>query len=363
VRVVDETGNGLARITLSFPNWLDGHVSPSTTDLPVSTFTVVESVQIRTTLRGHVDPVWALVCSPDGKVIASSTIQGAVKLWDAESAKPLGTLADHPGMVYSMAFAPDGKTLAVGVYKQERARVSGEIRLWDIATKELRQTLKREPSCGVGRIAFSPDGKTLAAEEESKVGLRGRSSVEVALWDLASRKVRAALNTSATGLIFSPDGRSVITVGQGLRVWNPEAGSESASLAGSYTCLACSPDGRLAAAGDYTGKITLWDLAKSEAAGTIQLEENPRIYSLAFSPDGKMLAAGTGDPDPKFVKPARIALVDLSTLEERQTLRGHRGAVQSVVFSPNGHVLFSGSQDMTVKVWDLQRRTENTTGQ
>jgi WD40 repeat protein len=362
VRVIDETGNGLARITLSFPDWLDGQVSPSTTDLPVTAFTVVESDQIRSTLRGHTDPVWTLACSPDGKVIASSTIQGAVKLWDAESAKPLGTLADHLGGTYSIAFAPDGKTLAVGVYKQERMRVSGEIRLWDIATNELSQTLKREPSCGVGRIAFSPDGKTLAAEEESKVGGRGRSKVEVALWDLSSRQVRTTLNTSATGMAFSSDGKSVITAGQGLRVWDVEAGSESANLAGSYTCLACSPDGRLAAAGDYTGKITLWDLTKSEAAGTFQLEENPRIYSLAFSPDGKTLAAGTGDQDVKFVKPARIALVDLSTREERQTLRGHRGAVQSVVFSPNGRMLFSGSQDMTVKAWDLQKRAENNKG-
>jgi WD40 repeat protein len=358
VRVIDETGSGLARVTLSFPDWLDGQVSPSTTDLPVTTFTVVESEQLRSTLRGHADPVWTLVCSPDGKLIASSTIQGAVRLWDAENAKPLGTLPHDSGMIYSMAFAPDGKTLAVGVYEQERMRVSGEVRLWNIATKRLRETLKREPSCGVGRIAFSPDGKTLAAEEESKAGVRASSKVEVALWDLSTRQVRTALNTSATGLTFSPDGKSVITAGQGLRVWGVEAGTESANLAGSYSCLACSPDGRLVALGDYTGKITVWDLTKSEAAGALQLEENPPIYSLAFSPDGKTLAAGTGDQEIKLVKPARIALVDLSTLEERQTLRGHRGAVQSVVFSPDGHTLFSGSQDMTVRIWDLQKRGE-----
>src|SRR5947209_15892813 len=113
------------------------------------------------------------------------------------------------------------------------------------------------------------------------------------------------------------------------------------SLPGSCHCLAISADGRLLAGGSGNGKVMLWDVTRSELLAAVELDERPQIYSLAFAPNGKTLAVATGDNDNKIVRPGRIALVDVVTLEERSGLQGHRGPVHAVAFSPDGHTLFS----------------------
>jgi WD40 repeat protein len=354
VRVPDEAGSGLAKITLSFSAWPEGNVATATTDLPVTAFTVVVSEQLRTTLQGHTGPVDSVAYSPDGKILASSTPQGVVKLWDSTSGKILNTLAGQTSSTNSLAFAPDGKVLAVGVSNQEGFRISGEIRLWDVGSAKLLRTLKRELGGGVGRLAFSPDGKVLAAEET--VGGRGRGRiVEVVLWDVRAEQVRAKLKTSAAALAFSPDGKSLATASRQLKMWDVETGQETSSLSGSFNSFAYSPDGRYLAGVDNLGTIVLWDMSKSEIAGTAQLEERPRLYSVAFSPDGRSLAVATGDRNAKLIKPADVLLFDVSTLGRKLTLSGHRAAINSVAFSPDGRMLATGSEDQTVRIWDLQK--------
>jgi WD40 repeat protein len=99
----------------------------------------------------------------------------------------------------------------------------------------------------------------------------------------------------------------------------------------------------------------LWDIPRLEIVATAQLEKRPRIYSVAFSPDGTMLAAATGNRDPKLVQPGDIILLSAAALDKRMTLQGHRGAVHSLAFSSDGRMLASGSEDRTVKLWDLSR--------
>jgi WD40 repeat protein len=355
VRVPDEVGSGLAKIRLSFSSWLEGNVAPAVTDLPITAFTVRESEQLRMTLPGHSDRVGCVAYSPDGKILASSSIQGTVKWWNSATGQILTPLPVPSSSVYSVAFAPDGKTLAVAVFKQTGAGVSGEIRSYDVATGKLQATLKREPALGVSKLTFSPDGKTLAAEESFSSRGRREMEPELVIWDMPSQQVRATLKTAGAPFVFSPDGKNLVTGGRRIQVRDVGSGQESASMAGSCACLAYSPDGQFLAGGDFLGKITLWDTARLEIAGTVQLDDRPRIYSIAFSPDGKMLAAGMGDRDPKVIKPADVVLVDVSTLEKRIALQGHRGPVHSLAFSPDGKLLASGSEDRTVRIWDLQK--------
>jgi WD40 repeat protein len=77
------------------------------------------------------------------------------------------------------------------------------------------------------------------------------------------------------------------------------------------------------------------------------------IFSLAFSPDGKYLASGSED--------RTVKVWNIDSQKEVTTLQGHRYSVRSVAFSPDGKYLASGSDDKTVKLWSVESQKEVTT--
>jgi hypothetical protein len=108
--------------------------------------------------------------------------------------------------------------------------------------------------------------------------------------------------------------------------------------------VAFSPDGKLLAAGDAEGAIHLWRLETGEVKSILRGHENA-IAAAAFSADGRTLATGS------FDHTARIW--DTATGEVRGVLEGHRGGVMSVAFGPGGKSLATASIDGTVKLWDI----------
>ncbi len=121
---------------------------------------------------------------------------------------------------------------------------------------------------------------------------------------------------------------------------------------GSIRTMAFSPDGKVLATGDTNSEIWLWQTAFSSAIGdirshisTFQGHQN-WVCSVAFSPDGTRLVSGSADHT--------IKLWDTQTGECLQTLAGHQNWVMSVAFSPDGMRLVSGSADRTIKLWDAQ---------
>jgi WD40 repeat protein len=154
---------------------------------------------------------------------------------------------------------------------------------------------------------------------------------------------------------FSPDGRRIVSGSEDrtARVWDAEAGMEIPGLRLEHGSgvggVAFSPDGGRIVTGsleresDGLGEATLWDAGTGERLRSLSIPG--AVRSVAFSPDGKLIALACGD---------QTARVCDAMLRDVRELGGHTESVLSVAFSPDGKRLLSGSRDHTAKVWDTE---------
>ena len=271
--------------------------------------------------------------SPDSRTLASGSLDGTIRLWDANTGRQTQTLTGHTEWVFSVAFSPDGRTLASG-------NGDGTIRLWDTITGRPKRTLTGHTKW-VFSVAFSPDGRTLASG----------SYQEIRLWDVNTGRPKRTLTGHTNSFIsvaFSPDGRTLASgSGDGtIRLWDANTGRQTQTLTGHtewVNSVAFSPDGRTLASGSGDG-TRLWDADTGRHKRTLT-GHTYGVTSVAFSPDGRTLASGSDD--------RTIRLWDANTGRHTQTLTEHTDWVSSVAFSPDGTTLASGSADGTVLFYEI----------
>jgi len=263
--------------------------------------------------------VFALSFSPDGQTLAVSACATAllglctrseVTLWNPLEDGSLGRIAAHSAAAYALGFSHDGELLATG-------GEDGRVRLWNPLSGEVLQEMS--VGSAVSSTSFHPSGFSLAL---------GRQNGAVLSWDLRASQARTILERPGgwiNALTYSPDGR-YLAVASGAKQNDGQ------------------PSGQL------------YGLTDQSLEG-FALEGNPTVRSLAFSPDGTMLALGVED--------GRIHLWDMGRLKRVGVLEGHRGAVRSLSFSAAGF-LASGGDDHTVCLWNpgkghlLERFTGHT---
>ncbi len=271
--------------------------------------------------------------SPDGSVLASSSEDTTVRLWDIRTLRQAGAPIDT-GEQRAAALSPDGRALAV-VDSEET------VRLWNVATRRrVGDPLARDADGISPSLAFRPDGAVLAIGAD---GLRLR--------DVAARRPvgEPLLDTGDVGaLSFSPDGRTIVSGGpDSVHVWDLAARPPTGTALGAWSVsVALSPDGRTLATVTEDGTVAFWDMATHRRIGETPIDHTAQIAAVAWSPDGTTLATASRDDT--------VRLWDAVTHERiGAPLRGHRGGVTSVVFSPDGSTLATGGNDHTVRLWDV----------
>ena len=264
-----------------------------------------------------------LAFSPDGQRLAVAASIGTW-LYDAATARAIDLLTG--AWISSAAFSPDG-TVAAG-------SLDGSVVLWDVASGESTTLYRHEGE--VHSVAFSPDGALLASHNGSSIRL----------WDVADGRELWNVASGASGpLAFSPDGTTLSLTGRSaVRLWDVAEGERIAILAGHTSLVnsvAFSPDGAILASGSWDSTARLWDLETGREITT--LDGYFGEGSVAFSPDGATLAVASR---------SGIRLLDPKTWKEVNTLG--RSSVHSLAFSPDGATLAAGSRDGTVVLWDTE---------
>jgi WD40 repeat protein/uncharacterized caspase-like protein len=387
----------------------------------------------------------------DGKKIGTGGFGTPTLLWDTETGKQLLTLKGRSNMAYAVAFSADGNQLAAGGRTRWDLRTGRGLRLskapsdklfampspdgkriamfapndnaiaiLDTTTNRTLQTLTRSATGGgVERVTFSPDGHLLAARYmEAQASQGGQTygslpSSQVKIWDVASgREVQTiTLGSSPNELGFAADGKALITVaGQGeVVMWDVASGNRVRNFA----APPASPSNSL---GNMPSMPNMGNLPNMGKRGSIPNMPNmpsmpnmadmnsmitnvlgtmtsgtmgKNVTSIAFSPDGRVLATGgvesksnfdmgalmntanqkgskgkrPQDPqdilkDIKVESVGQVLLWDTATGQQLGAIKGHGTGVTEVVFSRDGKLLASGGTDNTIKIWDVATKRE-----
>ncbi|HYF65678.1 MAG TPA: helix-turn-helix domain-containing protein [Herpetosiphonaceae bacterium] len=279
------------------------------------------------------DWVWVLRFSPDGRTLASAGGDQSIQLWDVPGGRCARVLTGHSEGLFSLAWSPNGQLLASGSNDQT-------IRLWDVPTGHCCHVLHGHTKW-VRALDFSPDGQVLAS---------GGNDQSIRFWDVPTGRCCHILQGYVGwvwSLAWSADGRILASSGddQVIRLWDSATGQCRQTLNRQLTsvwAVAFGPDSSLAI-GNAAG-IVLWDIASGQTRD-LGGADRGLIRTIAFSPGGRLIASGSEDQT--------IRVYDVESGRCVRRLDGHRGWVWSVAFSPDGRRLASGCDDQSVRIWDV----------
>ncbi len=263
-------------------------------------------------------------------------------LWQECRSDALDELCRYPNSAFSVAYSPDGRVLAVAGMIQEF------VEIWDVAGRRRIATLQPNE----GRIvAFSPRGDLLAANGAEKQIRLWRTGT----WDLVGE---LAPPGNVRALKFSPDGTRLasLSLPGELIVWEADQWAIVRRIHGvrlmdwHIGALDFSPDGKALVIGDGDHHLQVVDLSSGNANFNIPEAHSEPITAVAWSPNGSVIASGSG------YRGGPIRLWDAASGQPLGTLEGHTGWICNLIFSTDGLRLYSASGDQTIRIWDVQEK-------
>lgn len=283
---------------------------------------------------GHCSPVTSVCFIPGKKYIASSSKEQGIKIWNIEKGILHYNLEGHLDSVNSISVTPDGEFLLSGSSDKT-------VKLWELKTRTLSYVFSGFEN-EVGPVSISPDGKKFAAA----------SGEQVHLWDLHLKKLLCIFEghkEKIKSLEFSSDGRFIFSVGTDLttRIWE----LENRKIIYSFDfepektrAISIRPEGEIIALSSEKS-VRIMDIGTKRIITTLEGTEF-RIESLAFSPRGHMIAGGDNE--------GNLYIWDIEKSSLLKVLTGHKGRITSISWNSESTKFISGSSDFTVKLWSSE---------
>ncbi|WP_445635314.1 putative STAND NTPase 1 domain-containing protein [Nostoc sp. DSM 114161] len=301
---------------------------------------VVYTIKERNTLEGHSDTVTSVSFSPDGKMVVSGSADGVVIIWN-RNGKKIKDFKAHEKKITSLGFSPNSQSIL-------SASEDKTLKLWSLEGKEIANFKghKEEITC----FSFSPDGQKVISGSQDKT---------LKIWKLDGTEIKTfrGHKQSIKSVTFSPNGQTIasISIGKIMKLWSLD-GKETKTLNDAGDSVNFSPDGQTIV-GQDNGNIIL----RRSDASFIKLfyTSSSDKQSLVFSGDGKTIYLPSFYYDDLLNK-SNIVQTSILQVNTGKTLNfefaGHRNKITSVTISPDGKTIASGSEDKTVKLWNLESR-------
>jgi len=310
----------------------------------------------------------------NGKYLVTVSDDKAVKLWEVETGRELRTLTEHPGRAISYAYSHDKKYLAINYS-------DGEIQIWEVEIGKCIQTLHEETSDGYSNFFFSPDGRYLVVSSSQSIqdgDYKVYWDKTIKLWDIVTGGWAKTLSWSSDcyiGLVvYSFDGEYLANItgcaieickmktGEFVKILTDESytvNADSVAISHDSKYLACSYSDGI---DHVNGIVKIFEIETAKLTKTLTGHAK-KISSVSYTPDGKYLATGSEDSTLKVWDVGSGKC--LTTISD--IIVGMQGET-SIIYSPDGKVLTTLHKDNTIKLWEVASRrcvkilTPKTTG-
>src|SRR5262245_56321529 len=346
-------------------------------------------------MKGHKDWIFALVISGDGKMIATASRDGSVKIWDVEAGKDMQTLKPPADLKPQPDREIKGLVLLEGAAKvasstgrwnKEKKVWEGEIKIWDAKSGKQIGSLKGHGD-PIEALAISKDEKFLAScSKDQTCKILEVSAVK----EIQNLKGHAGI---VHAVAFAPDGKRLATASEDgtVKIWDSTSGKDlltltytkkeepkkeepkkeemkndkdkkdekdkapvkdkqaekdkkeekKAGVPRPFTCVAFSPDGKRVMGGNLDGIIKIWDVDTGKELGELKAHEG--VWAIAFNSDGSRMATGGWDKT--------IRIWDTASWKELFAIKAHEGTVTTLAFTPSGQQIASAGTDGALRLW------------
>lgn len=304
-----------------------------------------EQPQFLQLLQGHLGTVRSIAVGAPAamgqRLVVTGSYDKTVRLWEGVSGRAQAVLRGHSKSLRALAFTPEGRLLAAG-------NDGHTVRVWDGDTGGALLGLREHASLAEN-LTLSPDGRQLASAGWDQTAC---------IWDLRNGKLKHVLRGHAGAVAAAvvgadASGRQVVATGgldRQVRVWDAERGTLLACWSGHedrVAAFAFAAQQSLLVSGSWDRTLGLWDLGRGALIHFLHGHAEP-IVSVAIDPRAERMASGGWY--------GSLWLWDVRTGERLAALEGHTDGLEMVTFNPSGTLLASCACDHLVLVWDVQHQ-------